>query len=268
MMNFCSILFFIIILLPPHLVAQQEIIEYEAFFLHNKSELTDLEKDKFLVFHDSILANYSISNVLIAGYTNEIGVYEYNHRLSTNRAHYIHQLINNEKLKTPIKVEGKGEIKTLTQDDLDFQLIKNRKAVINYFLDIKKKNISSITEFKVGEKMTVRNIGFFPDSPMYLPESKNTLENLAADLLQNKTYYIQIQGHIYDPNNYLKNRNFVDDNPTLSEDRAKTIYDYLIQKGIDSTRLSFVGFGGKFPLYKNPQDDRRVEIEVVKIQSE
>ena len=106
-MNFCSILFFIIILLPPHLVAQQEIIEYEAFFLHNKSELTDLEKDKFLVFHDSILANNSISNVLIAGYTNEIGIYEYNHRLSTNRAHYIHQLINNEKLKTPIKVEGK-----------------------------------------------------------------------------------------------------------------------------------------------------------------
>ena len=77
--------------------------------------------------------------MLIAGYTNEIGIYEYNHRLSTNRAHYIHQLINNEKLKTPIKVEGKGEIKTISQDDLDFQLIKNRKAVINYFLDIKRR---------------------------------------------------------------------------------------------------------------------------------
>tara|TARA_Y100001954_G_scaffold171573_1_gene182383 strand:+ start:275 stop:1087 length:813 start_codon:yes stop_codon:yes gene_type:complete len=265
-MNFFSILFFIIILLPPHLVAQQEIIEYEAFFLHNKSELTDLEKDKFLVFHDSILANYSISNVLIAGYTNEIGVYEYNHRLSTNRAHYIYQLINNEKLKTPIKVSGKGEIKTISQDDLDQQLIKNRKAVIYYFTSKKDNNYTSVTEFKVGEKMTLKNIGFFGNSPNFLPKYTATLDQLAADLLKNKSYHVEIQGHIYDERNYSDKKIYYNYYPkTLSEDRAKTIYHYLIKSGVDSTRLSYVGFQGRFPLYKKPQDDRRVEIEVVKI---
>ncbi len=266
-MNFCSILFFIF--LSFGLVAQQEIIEFEVFFSHNKSELTDLEQNKFLEFHDSILANYSISNVLIVGYTNEIGVYEYNLSLSINRANYIHQLIHNEKLKTPIKVAGKGEIKTLSHADLGLQLINNRKAVIYYFTSKKENNYTSVTEFKVGEKMTLKNIGFLGNTPNFLPRYKATLDQLAADLLKHKSYHIEIQGHIYDERNYSDKKIYYTYYPkSLSEDRAKTIYHYLIKSGVDSTRLSYVGFQGRFPLHKNPQDDRRVEIEVVKIQPE
>ena len=129
-MKLGSILLFIIVFLSTGLVAQQQIIAYEVFFLHNKSELTVLEKDKFLVFHDSILANYSISNVFIRGYTNEIGEYEYNYRLSTNRANYIHQLIHDEILKVLTEVVGKGEIVTRKEENINKQLIENRKAVI------------------------------------------------------------------------------------------------------------------------------------------
>ena len=267
-MKLGSILFFVIVFLSTGLVAQQELIVYEAFFLHNKSELTDLEKDKFLVFHDSILANYSISNVFITGYTNEIGEYDYNYRLSTKRANYIHQLIHDEILKVPTEVVGKGEIVTRKEENINKQLIENRKAVIEYAVHIKPEKTNSISEFEVGEKMTIKSIGFYPDSPMYLPQSEPTLFTLVEDLSENKSYYIQIQGHIYDPNNYEKDRYFPDTNPTLSEERAKTIYYFLIQNGIDSTRLSYVGFQGKFPLNQKPQDDRRVEIEVVKIQPE
>jgi outer membrane protein OmpA-like peptidoglycan-associated protein len=130
-------------------------------------------------------------------------------------------------------------------------------------------SILSSAEFKVGEKMTLKNIGFYGNSPEFLPRYKETLDQLAADLLKNKSYYVEIQGHIYDERNYSdKHTIYTNYPPTLSEDRAKTIYDYLIKSGVDSTRLSYVGFQGKFPLYKNPQDDRRVEIEVVKIQPE
>ena len=267
-MKLGSIFLFTIVFLSTGLVAQQKIIKYEAFFLHSKSELTDLEKDNFLIFQDSILANYSISNVFITGYTNEIGEYDYNYRLSTNRAHYIHQLIYDEKLKIPTEVVGKGEIVTRKEENINKQLIENRKAVIEYAVHIKPEKTNSISEFEVGEKMTIKSIGFYPDSPMYLPQSEPTLFTLVEDLSENKSYYIQIQGHIYDPNNYEKDRYFPDTNPTLSEERAKTIYYFLIQNGIDSTRLSYVGFQGKFPLNQKPQDDRRVEIEVVKIQPE
>ena len=262
------ILLFLIVFLSTVLVAQQEIIEYEAFFLHNKSELTDLEKNKLTIFHDSILANYSITNMSIIGYANEIGGHEYNHRLSTDRANYIHQFILNENLKIPTEVVGKGEIITRKEKDYKNQLIENRKAVMRYAVYSRLVHTASISEFAAGEKMTIKSIGFYPDSPVYLPQSEPTLLKLVEDLSKNKSYYIQIQGHIYDPNNYEKDRVYPDTNPTLSEDRAKTIYLFLIQNGIDSTRLSYVGFQGKYPLNKKPQEDRRVEIEVIKIQPE
>ena len=267
-MNVSSILLFIIVFLSSGLLAQKEIIEYEVFFLHNKSELTDLEKDKLIIFHDSILANYSITNMSITGYTNEIGSYEYNHRLSTERANYIHQFVYNENLKIPTEVVGKGEIVTLKEQGYINQLIENRKALIRYAAYRRVVQTASISEFAAGEKMTIKSIGFYPDSPVYLPQSEPTLLKLVEDLSKNKSYYVQIQGHIYDPNNYEKDRFYPDANPTLSEDRAKTIYHFLIQNGIDSNRLSYVGLQGKYPLNKKPQDDRRVEIEVVKIQPE
>ena len=131
-MNLSSILLFIIVFLSSCLLAQKEIIEYEALFLQNKSELTDLEKNKLTIFHDSILANYKITNMFITGYANEIGGYEYNHRLSIDRANYIHQFVHNENLKIPTEVVGKGEIVSRKEQDYINQLIVNRKAVIRY----------------------------------------------------------------------------------------------------------------------------------------
>jgi len=51
--------------------------------------------------------------------------------------------------------------------------------------------------------------------------------------------------------------------------RAKSVYNWLIFQGIDSTRLDYVGFGKKYPLYPNLEDknrasDRRVEIKVIR----
>ena len=170
-MKLGSILLFLIVFLSTGLVAQQKIIEYEAFFLHNKSELTDLEKNKLTIFHDSILTNYSITNMFIIGYANEIGGYEYNHRLSTDRANYIHQFIHNENLKIPTEVVGKGEIITRKEKDYKNQLIENRKAVMRYAVYSRVVHTASILEFAAGEKMTIKSIGFYPDSPVYLPQS-------------------------------------------------------------------------------------------------
>jgi outer membrane protein OmpA-like peptidoglycan-associated protein len=54
----------------------------------------------------------------------------------------------------------------------------------------------------------------------------------------------------------------------LSVNRAKAVYEYLVVKGIDPTRLSYVGFGKKRPIIadeKTEEDaakNRRVEIRV------
>jgi hypothetical protein len=65
-----------------------------------------------------------------------------------------------------------------------------------------------------------------------LIKSKELLHHCNTDLKQNKKYHIQIRGHIFDIRNYDENAVFNVDS-TLSENRAKTVYNYLVDNGID-----------------------------------
>ena len=90
-----------------------------------------------------------------------------------------------------------------------------------------------------------------------------TLKTLYNELIKNPNLMIQIQGHIYDAD-----FTFTDvsaNEMTLSARRAKRIFDYLLFKGVDESRLSYIGFEGQFPLGKGPKFDRRVEVEIIAI---
>jgi outer membrane protein OmpA-like peptidoglycan-associated protein len=55
----------------------------------------------------------------------------------------------------------------------------------------------------------------------------------------------------------------------LSVNRARVVYDYLIKSGIDSTRLSYAGFGSGRKLVKEVTErdrmlNRRVEMKIIK----
>ncbi|MBT3962820.1 MAG: OmpA family protein, partial [Flavobacteriales bacterium] len=57
-------------------------------------------------------------------------------------------------------------------------------------------------------------------------------------------------------------------NLILSQNRAKSVQDYLISKGVDKARLTFKGFGETKPIADNATDEgkrknRRVEFIVV-----
>jgi outer membrane protein OmpA-like peptidoglycan-associated protein len=58
--------------------------------------------------------------------------------------------------------------------------------------------------------------------------------------------------------------------PNLSQARAREVYNYLVANGISPKRLSYVGFGHRFPIFPFPEKDddekkanRRVEIRIV-----
>jgi len=58
-------------------------------------------------------------------------------------------------------------------------------------------------------------------------------------------------------------------NQVLSTSRAEAVKAYLIENGIDATRLSATGFGEKFPIdtnktSKGKANNRRVEVKLVK----
>jgi outer membrane protein OmpA-like peptidoglycan-associated protein len=68
------------------------------------------------------------------------------------------------------------------------------------------------------------------------PESFVELDKLVDLLVKNSTIKVEIGGH-------TDTRGDDKDNLKLSTDRAKTVFDYIILKGINAERMSYKGYG-------------------------
>ena len=64
------------------------------------------------------------------------------------------------------------------------------------------------------------------------------------------TMRIEIRGHTDNVGNDAENQ-------TLSQRRAKAVYDFLIQNGIEATRLTYKGFGKTQPIDTNDTEQGR-----------
>lgn len=93
------------------------------------------------------------------------------------------------------------------------------------------------------EKYLPKNILFEKSKSIMLLESAPELDRLAGFLARNPRYKLLIEGHTDHIGNAAKNL-------LLSEQRAQTVADYLIQKGIDMQRITFKGYGDTRPLIK------------------
>jgi outer membrane protein OmpA-like peptidoglycan-associated protein len=103
-----------------------------------------------------------------------------------------------------------------------------------------------------GETVVMKNI-FFDNNKFDLKtESFSELNKLVAFLKSSPNVAIEIGGHT----------DAIGDaklNVTLSENRAKSVYNYLIEKGIAASRLSFKGFGSTVPVADNTTEEGRAQ---------
>lgn len=112
-----------------------------------------------------------------------------------------------------------------------------------------------------GERIALRNVFFETGRWEILPESEYELAKVVDLLTKNPTLKIELGGH-------TDNVGRPEANQRLSEQRAKAVYDYLINKGIPSNRLSYKGYGETQPVATNDTDEgrrenRRTEIKVL-----
>lgn len=120
-----------------------------------------------------------------------------------------------------------------------------------------------LEKIKVGSNVTLQNIFFETNKFELLPSSVVEL-NILIDLLkENENVSIEIEGHT---------DNVGEDklNQKLAENRAKSVYEFLINNGIDKRRLSYKGYGETKPKADNNTDEgrkqnRRTEFIVTKI---
>jgi len=83
-------------------------------------------------------------------------------------------------------------------------------------------------------------------------ESKSVLDQLIEFLSENPAICIQIQGHTDNIGNDAENL-------SLSENRARSVYNYLVIKGISAKRLMYKGFGKTMPVADNNTEEGRAK---------
>jgi outer membrane protein OmpA-like peptidoglycan-associated protein len=109
--------------------------------------------------------------------------------------------------------------------------------------------------------MVLKNIFFDFDSDSLKPTSYPELDLLTDLLFDNPFLKISINGHTDSIGSELYNN-------TLSEERARAVRNYLIEKRIEPFRLSYKGFGASQPIKSNDTPEgrainRRTEIIIL-----
>lgn len=116
-------------------------------------------------------------------------------------------------------------------------------------------------ELKAGEVVKLNNVFYSSGKFNLRSESNIELDKLIALLNSKPAMKIEIDGH-------TDNQGDAAANQTLSTERAKAVYDYLVSKGIDKSRLDYKGFGATKPAAPNTTEEgramnRRTEFRVL-----
>lgn len=152
----------------------------------------------------------------------------------------------------------------------DYAFNVNRKGYLFYSdnFSLEKNTLDSsltvnipLQPIEAGAFVVLKNIFFDTKEWKLKPASISELDRLVLLLNDNPKLKIQLSGHT---DNVGKDA----DNLTLSINRAKAVIGYLLNKGIDTSRLTFKGYGSKKPVANNDTEagksrNRRTEMAVI-----
>lgn len=115
---------------------------------------------------------------------------------------------------------------------------------------------------QVGSTAIMANIFFDSGKSSLRTESIGELDKIKQFLNNSPTLRLQINGHTDNVGNATYNK-------ILSRRRAQSVVNYLVQNGIEESRLSVMGYGQERPIVSNDDEEegrelnRRTEIEVI-----
>jgi len=120
-----------------------------------------------------------------------------------------------------------------------------------------------LVPIEIGQTVQLNNIFFDMSQSSLRPESYIELDKLFNILQENPSMDIEIDGHTDNIGDAALNLQ-------LSIERANTVRDYLLKKGIVHTRIIAKGFGGTKPVASNETEEtkklnRRVEFTILKL---
>ena len=150
-------------------------------------------------------------------------------------------------------------------------------GVIGYKMDQQIKELKEetagsgvdVTETDNGQAILVNlpdGVTFDVASYTLKPEFRETLDKVADSMVKYPSSLIDVYGHTDSTGSDAYNQ-------TLSENRSRTVANYLAARGVSPARIRSQGFGETMPVADNMTDEgrtrnRRVEIKIVPISEE
>jgi outer membrane protein OmpA-like peptidoglycan-associated protein len=162
-------------------------------------------------------------------------------------------IVVNNKKKNDLIITVKKDNYAFSSQLVSKDSIKNAKpAKVNMPIDT----------IKVGKTYSLNNIYYKTNSADLDPRSVIVIDEFVEFLKANPTIKIEVYGHTDNVGNAASNL-------SLSTDRAFTVRDLLLAKGIEENRLAnFKGFGSSVPVADNTTEagrakNRRTEFKIV-----
>ncbi len=109
-----------------------------------------------------------------------------------------------------------------------------------------------VNQIQSNNPYTIEDIHFESNSAVIMDGSKFMLNEFSRFLMKNASYSVVIQGH-------TDNSGDKDNNLRLSNERALSVKNYLISKGVPTSRLDHKGFGDTIPLESNSTQKGRAK---------
>lgn len=164
------------------------------------------------------------------------------------------------------------EVTRIKVDTNDGQYVAVLNATSDYLLSLKKEGVAfsstlvskenttpgepvvtatlEAEPIKKGQAYRLNDINFATNSYELKQEAKWIIDEFAEFLQKNRSLKVAIHGHTDNVGN-------AQDNLALSDNRAKSVYDYLVSRGIDASRLSYKGYGSSRPIGENTTEKGR-----------
>lgn len=251
------------------------------------------EKNAGVILHQYLeknISGFQLSLKRISAHCDSTGSNEYNQLLSQSRLLAAYRLALQAGFDTANIVEQHAYGKTMPLNDnaTESERALNRRAEFVFLriplavsASVPKKQQSRQSELEtqimdsatqIGDRFILKNLNFIGDRHLLVQSSEQVLFDLLEALKKNPGLEIDIHGYVCCT---PENRDAYDvdtRSPDLSVQRAKSVYEFLLQHGIDPSRLQYHGFGGANKLYpfelneREQELNRRVEIKILKKQ--
>jgi OOP family OmpA-OmpF porin len=204
------------------------------------------------------------------------------------KSNYVKGIVRDKQTRQPLSASveliniDKGERESLVKSDSitgEYLIVLTQGA--EYALYVSKKdylfrsqnfNYSTVKDFepiiqdvdlekvKMGSIAVLNNVFFDVDKYELKEKSKTELLRIIEFLNEHPAIKIEISGH-------TDNTGAAQYNKQLSEKRARSVYDYLVNNSIDAHRLISKGYGADQPIAPNDSDEhrqlnRRIEFKI------